>query len=296
MPAAVDAEPVDPVARQPQERGQQGHRSHDHDQHHERRRDSGRRHERDAGESQPEDGDHDSSAGEDHGLAGCRDGTTNRLLDRVAGGQEFTVPSHEEEGVVDPDTEPDHACDLRSPTRDLDQVRHQGHRAHAERKPEQCHADRQPHRDDRPERQEQDDDSNDDAHHLAGSGLRLLEREEQVTVRLHLQRTGVGPTDHLLEPFQVTDVEVLDHGVLEADQGDTAICRHRPRPRRTGRPERERAGSIGGPDHVRQGCRWPSAARRVRPERRRRRRRNLRGAGTTHHLCGQAGRVGLRPR
>ena len=114
------------------------------------------------------------------------------------------MPSDEEQRVVDPHAEADHAADHRSPARDVDQVGDQRQRADAEREAEQGHPDRQTHRDDGSERQEQDDDRGDQADQLADAGLRLLEREEQVAAELDLQgRVLAAPGAELLEVLQV---------------------------------------------------------------------------------------------
>ena len=65
--------------------------------------------ERDARDGQAEDRDHDRAAREDDGTAGGRDGPADRLLDRSSRRRGLAVPGDEEQGVVDPDAEPDHA-------------------------------------------------------------------------------------------------------------------------------------------------------------------------------------------
>ena len=107
----------------------------------------------------------------------------------------FAVPGDEDQRVVDAHAEADHAAEHRRPTRDVDQIGDQGHRADPERETEQRHADRQSHRDDRSEREQQDDDRGEQADRLAESALGLLEREEQVAAQLDPEReilAGLG--------------------------------------------------------------------------------------------------------
>ena len=98
-------------------------------------------------------------------------------------------PGQHEQRVVDADAQADHRPDHGRPGRDVDDVRHQGQRADADREAEQCGPDRQPHRDHGPERQQQDRRSR-----RAGRAPRrrrsgaCLEREVQVAAGLDPQR------------------------------------------------------------------------------------------------------------
>ena len=197
-----------------------------------------------------ENGDYYGAAGEDHRLPRGGDGTADRLLHRQALGQELSVASHEEERIVDADTETNHACDLRSPAWNLDEVGDQRHRTHAEREAEKGHADREAHGNDRAERQEENDNGNDDAQQLADPGLGFLEGEEQVAVGLGLQHLVVGGVDGPLEFLEVLRAELLDYWVLQSNQRDPAVDRDRPGLRSPFRAERQRSRWIRGAEHV----------------------------------------------
>ena len=128
------------------------------------------------------------------------------------------------ERVVDADAESDHAADLRRPARNLDEVSDQRHRADAEHETEQGHPDRQPHRDQRPERDEQHDHRDEQADHLTGSRLGLVEGEEQVTAGFDLQRrvdSSVG--DGVEQPVEIGHVELVEHRILERHDSDSAV-------------------------------------------------------------------------
>ena len=235
MPA--ESEPVDPRSGETEERGQQRDRGDHHDQHDDRDRDPGGGHHRNAGDRQAEDGDDDGAAGEDDDLTGGLDGTADRLLDRHAACEVLAVPGDEEQGVVDADAEADHAAQLGRPAGDVDQVGDERHRADAEGEAEERDRDREAHGDDRSERHEQDDGGGDQADELAGPGLGLLEREEQVAAHLEPQRrTRSGLRAERLEVLQVVRAQLLEHRIADADERDATVCGHRPTPYRTSDP------------------------------------------------------------
>ncbi len=180
------------------------------------------------------------------------------------------------------------------------EVGDQRHRADAEGEPEQRHADRQPHRDERTEREQQDDDRGDQADHLADASARLLEGEEQVATHLDLERrvrrSSVG--DELLEvrrgrPASSSSIT----GYWTRTSATRPSARDRPARRRGLGPGGERAGRIARADHVagaprRRLCTSASAARasgeskNVAPS----------SSGRDDDLGGQAGLIGLRVR
>ena len=98
---------------EPEEGRQQGDRGQHHDQDDDGDRDPAGGQERDAGDRQPEDRDDDGAAGDHHGPTGRGDGPSDRLLDGQPAGEVLPVPGDDEQRVVDPDSEPDHAA--RSP-------------------------------------------------------------------------------------------------------------------------------------------------------------------------------------
>ena len=158
--------------------------------------------------------------GEDHSLTGRGDSPAHRFLDGHAACQELAVSGDQEQGVVNAYAEADHASQLRSPTRNVDQVGDERHRADTEGETEQSHPDREAHSDERSKRQEQDDDGGDQTDNLADAGLRLLEREEKVAAQLDLQRRALsGLGTELLKIFQVAGRQFIDHRVLDANEG-----------------------------------------------------------------------------
>ena len=215
---------------EPEERREQGDRCHHHRGDDQRDGDAAVGHERDAGDGETEDGDDDGAPGEHDGLPRGGHRTPSRLLDGHPTVEELSVAGDEEQRVVDADTESHHDADLGRPTGDVDDVHEQRHRAHAQGQPEDGHADGQAHRDDGSERQEEDHHGGDETDHLADVRLRLLEREEQVTAHLDLERAVHAGIDHRgFEPLEVVDAEGLTHGVLHPYQRHAPIGRHRPR-------------------------------------------------------------------
>ena len=139
------------------------------------------------------------------------------------------MPGDEEQGVVDAHAEADHAAQLGRPARDVDQVGDERHRADAEGEAEERDPDREAHGDDRSERHEQDDGGGDQADELAGPGLGLLEREEQVAAHLDPQRrTRSGLRAERLEVLQVVRAQLLEHRIADADERDATVGGHRP--------------------------------------------------------------------
>ena len=63
---------------------------------------------------------------------------------------------------------------------------------------------------------------------------------------------GTGLRAERLEVLQVAGLELLEHRVLDADQRDAAVRRHRPARHRRLAPGRERGDRIAGAQHVRQ--------------------------------------------
>ena len=277
-------EAVDPVPRETEERRQQGDRGDHHDQHDHRDGDAGGGHERHAGDGEAEDRDDDGAAGEDDGLTGGGDGPADRLLDGQAAGEVLAVPGDEEQRVVDPDAEADHAADLRRPARDVDQVGDQRHRADAEGEAEERHPDRQAHRDDRPERDEQDDDRGDQADQLADARSPAPRRRRTGRRR---SRPAAGsprrsPATERLEVLQVAGSSSSSTGYW------TRIRATRPSAEIACRLSRaDRAHRVAGPTTADGVCTSASAAARVRGVEERR----VLVAWRQHHLSGEPGPV-----
>ena len=208
-------------------------------------------HERDAGDGQAEHRDDHRAAGEDHGLAGGGDGAAGRLLDGHPAGEVLAVPDDDEQGVVDAYPDADHGAKRRRPGGDVDQVGDERHRADAEGEAEDGHPDGEAHGDERAERQEQDDDGGDQPDQLADARRGLLEREEQVAAHLDPQRRArSGPGAELLEVLQVVLVQVLEHRVLDTDEGDPTVGRDRAARRRCLGSGGRRPRRVGGVEHL----------------------------------------------
>ena len=181
------SQPVDPVPGQAEERGHERDRRQDHDQHDRGDRHSCGRHGRDAGDREAENRDDHGPAGKDHGPAGGGDRAGRRLLDRQAVTEVPSVPGDEEQGVVDPYPEADHAREDRRPAGNVHEIGEEPHRADSDGDAEERDADRQAHGDDRAEREQEDDRRDEEADHLAGVRLPRLEGREEIAARLDLQ-------------------------------------------------------------------------------------------------------------
>ena len=153
------------------------------------------------------------------------------------------MPGDDEQRVVDPDAEGDHAAQLRHPAGHRDQVGEQRHRADAEGETEDGHPDRQAHGDERSERDEEDDDRRDQPDQLAGPHLRLLEGEEQIAAHLDPERrTRRGLAAERLQGLEVALLELLDHRIPQADERDATVGRGRG----VARARADHAGQGGG--------------------------------------------------
>ena len=103
------------------------------------------------------------------------------------------VAGDDEERVVDPDAEPDHRREGRGDRGDLDQVPEQADEREAAGEAEDRRRDREAHRDDGPEGEEQDDHRGQDSDRLARAGARLRDRLAEVAADADLEpRVGRG--------------------------------------------------------------------------------------------------------
>ncbi len=107
--------------------------------------------------SETGDGDDDGHAGEQHGLTGGGVGDTGGVLDRHPLVEVLTVAGDDEQCVVDADAEADHRRDHRRDHGRVDEVGHDADAAESDAQPEQGGHDRDRHRDQRTERDEQHD-------------------------------------------------------------------------------------------------------------------------------------------
>ena len=187
-----------------------------------------------------------------------------------------------------PTPRPDHAAQHGRPAGDVDEVGDQGQRADPEREPEDRHADRQSHRDDRAERQQQDDDRRDQTEDLADPGLRLREGEEQVAAHLDAQRRARRGTCRRSSSMRCRSDRVQlarppgtaprspRPGRRARPSGAPALEHVRQR-RRAGRTSDRAAAGVGGGEGGRRGSSGVSTTWAVSPARRRRRRREQLG-------------------
>ena len=152
---------------QAQECRQQCDRRQDHDQHDGGDRHPRGRHGRDAGDREAENRDDHGAACEDDGLAGGGDRAGRRLFDRQAVGEVAPVAGDEEQRVVDPDSQADHAREDGCPAGNVHEIGEEPHRADSDGDAEERDADRQAHGDDRAERKQEDDRRDEEADHLA---------------------------------------------------------------------------------------------------------------------------------
>ena len=194
--------------------GQAGHQAHD-------------RHRRDAGDGQAGDGDDDGGAGEQDRGPRRGDGPAGRLLDRHAQPQVLAVAGDDEQGVVDADAQADHGGEDRGDRVHVDNGGHERDQPEAGGQADQGQADGQAHGDDRPERDQQHHDGDQDADGLLATRRLLRRLAGQVAAELHAHRAGVVGVGHGgLEPVvgRVSDV----HGglvVLHVDVRDAVVGR-----------------------------------------------------------------------
>jgi hypothetical protein len=114
---------VDPAADEGKQRRHE--RERDEDGQHDDNRGSGPEHreERQAHCPKAKEGDGDDRPGEDHRAARGRDRERNRVLDALAAVQAFAVAGHDEEAVVDPDTDPYHRHELGGEVGEVEDAR-----------------------------------------------------------------------------------------------------------------------------------------------------------------------------
>ncbi len=98
------------------------------------------------------------------------------------------MPGHDEQGVVDADTQPDHAAEHRRPAGDVDDVGDQRHRADTDREPEHAVPSGRAVAIRDPKARNRMSAATSRPMTSPTAGLRLLEREEEVAAHLDPQR------------------------------------------------------------------------------------------------------------
>ena len=191
---AVDRQLVDLRPGQAEQAGEErdggGHRDRDDQRHRCAHGADGR----EPGEEQPEDGDDDRGAGEEHGLAGGGVGGAGGVLDAHAVVEELAVPGDDEQRVVDAHAEADHGAEDQGELGDVHDGGQHADAGDADEDADQRGADGQAHRHDGAEGDEQDDDRHADADELAA---RLLRRQQgEGTGQLDLHTIGLGLVGH----------------------------------------------------------------------------------------------------
>ena len=104
----------------------------------------------------------------------------------------LAIAGHDEEGVVNTDTEADHRCELGCERR---HVEHQGEEREAsetDSEAEEGGDDREPHCDHRPERDEEDDDRREEAEEFAARRLGAYDALDDRAARLDLHPVAAG--------------------------------------------------------------------------------------------------------
>ena len=236
-----DTQRVDPAPDQAEQGGQQADRT----EHGGEDRDRGgvpeRGHERDPRHHQRDERDHDGGAREHDRRPRGRHGAGDRLPELHARLQLVFVTCDEEEGVVDPDAEPDHRRERRADGGDVEDVAEQADERQGDREPDDRGHDRHAHRDEAAEGEREDDHRRRDADDLAalGLGLRQLGADRAADRHLHARRTTrLGGVEDVLRRLLVqgTGADVEQDG----DEGVPPVLADE-----TGRGARERiAGAV----------------------------------------------------
>ena len=187
---------VDPVPGEPEERRQQRDRGEHHDQHDDRDRDPTRGDERDAGDGQAEDRHDDRAAGEDH-RPGRRWRAPGRPTPRPAARGRGTHGAGSRRTARSRCRRPRPTMLPRppAPSWGCRRRRRQRQRADTDRQPEQRHPDRQAHRDQRPEGQQQDDarrEQPDELAELAAASSKAKNRSPPISIAAATRRAGLG--------------------------------------------------------------------------------------------------------
>nr|WP_262402029.1 hypothetical protein [Actinomadura sp. CNU-125] len=165
-------------------------------------------------EGQPED-EHaeqrhdDGSGGEQHGPSGRRHGRGHRFLHAASGAQPGAVAGDDEQGVVDADAEPDQRAERGGEVGERERVAEQAHRQDRGAEPGDGGDEREDHREQRPERQEQHDGGRDDADEFGGAGARFADPGEGRAAELDADAVGGAPRGGVGDALDVVRRERL---------------------------------------------------------------------------------------
>ena len=136
------------------------------------------------------------------------------------------VPGDQEQRVVDPDPEADHAAELGRPAGDVHHVGDQRHRADADGEAEERHPDRKAHRDQRAEGHEQDERGGEHADQLA----RACSPRRRRTARRPSRGAGARPRwpRHRRPSARARSAarDVREHRIADLDARDPPVLGH----------------------------------------------------------------------
>ena len=230
--APPDREAVDRATGEAQQCGQQRDRGQHHNRHGQRRAHRHSLHEIDAHQEEAEDRDDDGATGEHDCAARGVDRAHDRALRIESLGEALPVPSDDEQRVVDAHADPDHRRELRGEVGCRDGMADELDERDTDADAEERDEDRQAHREQRAERDEQDHDGGEDADEFGGTdpGILLEHAPAQRDLRaLDLLRGCVGQRADRVERRgrDIAGALVELHGCV----GNSAVTRHLPRPR-----------------------------------------------------------------
>ncbi len=174
--------------------------------------------ERQTDEQHAKERDHNGQACKHHRSSGGVDGDTHRFDRQMSGGQRVSVPSDDEEGVVNADTKADHGADLHREVWDGEHVCKDGDQPDTGEHAGNGNADGESHCHDGAEGQDQHDHRERQTDQL---GLRRLEPAEDGTANLYLEfifKAGFGDKSFGLFPHLLTDQARFDLVDVEADR------------------------------------------------------------------------------
>ena len=194
---------ADPPADQAEEGGQQGERCREYEHDPDRGCDRGAVEQAHAEREHPEQRDHDRGAGEQHGAAGGVERRLDRLLHVAAVGAVVLAKARDDEQrVVDADAEADHQRQLGGEARHVDHVAGEVDHPDPGAEAEQRGRDREPHRAERSEADQQDHDRGRDPDDRRESERCLLGLLDRLAAELDVERgrtRRLGGRDHVVD-------------------------------------------------------------------------------------------------
>ncbi len=224
---ARDAQPVDPLAGDRQQRRQQGQRRDHREQHGDRGRHRDAVEEADAEQQHPHQRDDHGDAGEEHGAAGGVDGGDRRVARLQPLVEAVAEAGEDEERVVDADAEADHRRQLRREVGGVEDVGAERDQAEADAEGEEGGDQRQAHRHHRAEGQQQDDDRGKQADREGGVAPSSSARTSSIGAppTLDLQVVAVRRLGRSTISFLMSSLFELVGGdvVLDGRVGDFAV-------------------------------------------------------------------------